>query len=243
MFGNMFKKIPAKYAFAGYSVRNGLSVMMSNVEGKIVYDIFSYVYVDNYLSFYILMEDGNYKNVEFDVTVPEAKAEDLMSKHLYRGPSKDTSAYEIPNKDTIVGVFGIRDIDTLMKQADDIGKYDDSNDVKLQAILDIKTQYMGMEITGVINRFNKYLKYEKDILTVPPIVVNPGDDYKSLIGDEMDFFDFMSNKSSDQIIHDIKMLADSTDGIGNVKKGVTIKIDKGEEGEASKVVVTGNNGQ
>lgn len=243
MFGNMFKKIPAKYAFAGYSVRKGLSVMMSNVDGKIVYDIFSYAYVDNYLSFYILMDDGNYKNANLDVTVPEAKAEDLMSKHLYRGPSKDTSAYDIPNKDTIVGVFGVRNIDTLMKQADDMGQNDDSHDVKLQAVLDIKTQYMGMEIEGVINRFNKYLKYEKDILTVPPIVVNPGDDYVSLIGDEMDFYDFMSNKSSDQIIHDIKVLSDNTDGIGNVKKGVTIKINKGDEGEAGNVVITGNNGQ
>ena len=42
---NILKSYPAKYVFAGYSVRQGLSVMMTNMNGKMVYDIFLYSYV------------------------------------------------------------------------------------------------------------------------------------------------------------------------------------------------------
>ncbi len=229
MFGMALKNIPAKYAFAGYSVRKGLSVMMTNMNGKMVYDIFIYSYVDNYLSFYTLMESGKYKNVSTGEEVPEATAEDIMSKHLYRGPNKDASAYGTYDKDKIVGVFGVRNIETLMKETDEIAKKDDTKDVSLQAFLDVKNQYMGMEIMGVINRFNGYLKWEKDTITVPAIKYGLDDEFNSVIGDEMDFFDFMSNKDSDQIIREINILKDSTDGIGNVKKGMEIKINKAED--------------
>ena len=229
MFGMALKNIPAKYAFAGYSVRKGLSVMMTNMNGKMVYDVFIYSYVDNYLSFYTLMESGKYKNVSTGEEVPEATAEDIMSKHLYRGPNKDASAYGTYDKDKIVGVFGVRNIETLMKETDDIAKKDDTKDVSLQAFLDVKNQYMGMEIMGVINRFNGYLKWEKDTITVPAIKYGLDDEFNSVIGDEMDFFDFMSNKDSDQIIREINILKDSTDGIGNVKKGMEIKINKAED--------------
>jgi hypothetical protein len=229
MFGMALKNIPAKYAFAGYSVRKGLSVMMTNMNGKMVYDIFIYSYVDNYLSFYTLMESGKYRNVSTGEEVPEATAEDIMSKHLYRGPNKDASAYGTYDKDKIVGVFGVRNIETLMKETDEIAKKDDTKDVSLQAFLDVKNQYMGMEIMGVINRFNGYLKWEKDTITVPAIKYGLDDEFNSVIGDEMDFFDFMSNKDSDQIIREINILKDSTDGIGNVKKGMEIKINKAED--------------
>jgi hypothetical protein len=199
------------------------------MNGKMVYDVFIYSYVDNYLSFYTLMESGKYKNVSTGEEVPEATAEDIMSKHLYRGPNKDASAYGTYDKDKIVGVFGVRNIETLMKETDEIAKKDDTKDVSLQAFLDVKNQYMGMEIMGVINRFNGYLKWEKDTITVPAIKYGLDDEFNSVIGDEMDFFDFMSNKDSDQIIREINILKDSTDGIGNVKKGMEIKINKAED--------------
>ena len=60
MFGLMLKNIPSKYAFAGYNVRKSLSVMMTNINGKMVYDIFLFTYIDNYLTFYLQMESGLY---------------------------------------------------------------------------------------------------------------------------------------------------------------------------------------
>ena len=53
MFGSMFKNFPAQYVFAGYTIRKGLTSMTTTIDGNIVYDAFSYTYIDNYLSFYI----------------------------------------------------------------------------------------------------------------------------------------------------------------------------------------------
>ena len=235
---NILKSYPAKYVFAGYSVRQGLSVMMTNMNGKMVYDVFLYSYVDNYLSMYFLMENGNYKNASTGEEVPEATANEIISRHLYRGPNKDASKYGTYDKDKIIGVFGVRNIEDLMKQTDELAKKDETHDVSLQAFLDIKAQYMGMEIMGVINRFNNYLKWDKDTMTVPAITYGPEDEYHSILGDEMDFFDFMSNKDSDQVIRDLRTLTVSTDGIGNVKKGMEIRITKSDdENSAGKLEV------
>lgn len=238
MLGYMLKNLPAKYVYAGYNIRKSLTIMTSNINGRIVYDVFLYTYVDNYLSFYLLMDNGKYKSVDFNIEVEEADAEDLMSRHLSRGNVINTEDYEEYNKERVVGVFGPRNIETLMKQVDEMKKADpDSHDVSLEAWMDVKNAYMGMEIIGVINQFNKCLKYDKGIITVPPIKKDMMDDYESLIGDEMDYFDFMSGKDSDQIIRELKLLDDSLDGVGNVKDGKEIVISKGEDGEASKLEV------
>lgn len=238
MLGYMLKNLPAKYVYAGYNIRKSLTIMTSNINGRIVYDVFLYTYVDNYLSFYLLMDNGKYKSVDFNIEVEEADAEDLISRHLSRGNVINTDDYEEFNKERVVGVFGPRNIETLMKQVDEMKKADpDSHDVSLEAWMDVKNAYMGMEIIGVINQFNKCLKYDKGIITVPPIKKDMMDDYESLIGDEMDYFDFMSGKDSDQIIRELKLLDDSLDGVGNVKDGKEIVISKGEEGEASKLEV------
>ena len=174
--------------------------------------------------------------MDYNVEVPETTAEDLVSRHLSRGLMKDIDDYEEYDREKLIGVFGLRNIETLMKQTDEMKKQNsDGFDVSLEAMLDIKAQYMGMEVVGVINNFNKCLKYDKDRITIPPIVYGPNDPYKSLIGDEMDYFDFMSNKDSDKIIQDLKKMADSLDGIGNVKKGRNVVITKSSPEEMAKV--------
>lgn len=238
MFNYMLKNLPAKYIYAGYNIRKSLTIMTTNDKGKIIYDVFLYTYVDNYLSFYLQMDNGKYKSVDFGVEVDECDAEDLISRHLSRGNVINTEEYEEYNKEKVVGVFGLRNIETLMKQVDEMKKNDpESHDVSLEAWLDIKKQYMGMEAMGVINQFNKCLKYDKGYITVPPIKLDMNDTYESLIGDEMDYFDFMSGKDSDQIIRELKLLDDTTDGVGNVKDGKEIIISKGEEGEGSTLEV------
>lgn len=238
MFGYMFKSLPAKYIFAGYGVRKSLTILTTEENGKIIYDVFLYTYVDNYLSFFLQMENGKYKSVDFNVEVPETSAEELVSRHLSRGLMKNMDDYEEYDRETLVGVFGLRNIEVLMKQTDEMKKQNSEGfDVSLEAMLDIKAQYMGMEVMGVINNFNKCLKYDKGRITIPPITYGPNDPYKSLIGDEMDYFDFMSNKDSDKIIQDLKKLADSLDGIGNVKSGREITITKSSENEAASINV------
>ena len=235
MFNYLLKNLPAKYLFAGYSVRKSVTILTTEVNGEVVYDTFLYTYLDNYLSFYILMDNGLYKNVDKKIEVPEAKAEDLISKHLGRGKIIETE--ENYDKDTIVGVFGVRNMETLIKQIDEIKKNDESQDVSLEAFLDIKNQYMGVEVMGVINNFNNLLKYDKASIIVPAIKKSADDDFNSIIGDEIDFFDLVSNKDSDTIVRDLKLLADNLDGIGNVKKGKEIVITKGTEDTAGTLEV------
>ena len=214
---DFLKNIPAQYIYGGYSVRRSLSIMTSVIDNKVVYDVFMFSYVDNYLSYYILMEDGSYKNVEQKVNVPLINATDLLSKHLFRGAYCDTSQYEAPDKEQIVGVFGVRPIKDIFKEIDEMEKENDSHEMKVGALIGEKNAYTGIEIGTIINRFNKNLKWEKGIITVPALKQDANDNYDSAIGDEMDFFDFMSDKSSDQIIRDLKKLDDSLDGVGNKK--------------------------
>lgn len=237
MFNYMLKNIPAKYVFGGYSVRKSFTIMTSVDNGRIVYDSFLFTYVDNYLSFYILMEDGNYKHVESGVVVPEAKAEDLMSKHIGRGKVEDTEEYEIYERDKIIGVFGLRNMEEIMSQTDQMNVESKAEDIKLTGLIDLKNAYMGMEVNGAINAFNRALKREKREITVPPVKFDANDPYNSLIGDEMDYFDFMSNKTSDEVIRDLSKLDDTIDGVGNIKDGKEIVITKGGEGVASTITI------
>ncbi len=235
MFGFTFKQLPAKYVFGGYSVRKSHTIMTKVVDGKVVYDTFLYTYVDNFLTFYILMDNGKYKNVSLNIEVPEMTAEDLMSKHIARGRMVEFE--DEYDKDTIIGVFGPQNIVDIMKKVDEMKKADESHDVSLQAMLDVKSQYMGVEINGIIDSYNKRLGYEKGQITVPPIKGSMEDEYPSVIGDELDYFDFMSNKTSEEIIKDLKKLSDNIDGVGNVIKGKEVNITKGDENTAGSLEI------
>ena len=214
---DFLKNIPAQYIYGGYCVRRSLSVMTSVIDNKVVYDVFNFSYVDNYLSYFILMEDGTYKNVEQKVNVPVVSATDLLSKHLFRGVYCDTSQYDAPDKEQIIGVFGVRPIEEIFKQIDEMEKENGSREMKVGALIGAKNAYTGIEVSTIINRFNKNLNWDKGVITVPALKKDANDTYESAIGDEMDFFDFMSDKSSDQIIRDLKKLDDSLDGVGNKK--------------------------
>lgn len=215
MFNYLMKSLPSKYIYAGYNVRKSTSIMTSVVEKKVVYDIFSFTYVDNYLSFYLLMEDGSYKCVEEKVNVFPIDAEALASRHLFRGEDYTSFSYPTYDKEQLFGVFGLRPFSTLLVQVDEMEKAGERVEMSVQALLDTKPSYTGLEIGGVLNRFNKSLTWEKGVIPVPPLTYGVDDTYISAIGDEMDFFDFMSNKTSDEVIKTLKELVDTLDGVGN----------------------------
>lgn len=235
MFGFTFKQLPAQYLFGAYSVRKSHTIMTRTENGKVIYDTFLYTYIDNYLSFYILMESGNYKNVSTGKEVPELHAEDIMSKHIARGRMVDFD--DEYDKEEIIGIFGPLNIVEILKKVDEMKKSDENNDVSLQAIIDVKKQYMGVEVNGIIDSYNKRLKYPLGQITVPPIKATPEDDYPSVIGDELDYFDFMSNKTTQEIINDLKKLADNIDGVGNVREGKEVNITKGDEDSAGSLEI------
>lgn len=217
MFNYLLKNIPAKYIFAGYNVRKSTTIMTSVVEGQVLYDVFSFTYLDNYLSFYLLMEDGKYKCVSLKTSVDPIGAEDLISRHLSRGESYDLTKYPQYDKEKLLGVFGLRPFSELIVQADKMEKENNGNEMSMQALLDTKSIYTGMEVLGVLNRFNKNLNWEKGVITIPPITYGETDSYASIIGDEVDYFDLMSHKSSDEIVAYFKEITDNLDGVGNKK--------------------------
>ena len=216
----MMKNIPAEYIFGGYNVRKNIVVLSKKVGNTISYDKFMYTYIDTFLSFYILMEDGSYMNVETNDRVPLLTAEDLMSKHL----KMDEELDEEYDKDKIIGVFGIRNMDTIIKQVDDLNIANNAEELRLKGIIEPKKAYMGMEVNGTISSFNKAVKRSRTEIVVPPIKSSFEDDYNSVIGDELDYFDFVSNKDSDTIINDLLKLNESMDGVDNVKSGKEIVI-------------------
>ncbi len=232
----MMKNLPADYVFGGYSVRKSTAVISRKEDNKIYYDKFLYTYVDNFLSFYILMDDGLYMNVETGDRVSLLGAEELMSKHL-RMEENIEEEYE---RDKIVGVFGIRNMETLIKQVDDMNIANDAKEARLKGLIEPKKAYLGMEITSTIAAFNKATRRRADYVTVPPIKYGEDDTYHSIIGDELDYFDFMSNKEDDAIIDDLMKLDQSIDGVDNVRDGKEIIITKGTEGQAGTVEIKDN---
>ena len=236
MLKYMMKNLPGEYVFGGYSVRKSTAVLSRKEDNKIYYDKFLYTYVDNFLSFYILMEDGSYMNVETSDRVPLLNAEDLMSKHLDMNEELDEE-YE---RDKIIGVFGIRNMETLIKQVDDLNLANNAQEARLKGLIEPKKSYMGMEITSTISAFNKATRRRADYVTVPPIKYSAEDTYNSIIGDKIDYFDFMSNKDDDTFIEDLMKLDQSIDGVDNVRDGKQIVITKGAEGEAGTVEIRDN---
>lgn len=218
MFNYLLKNIPAQYAFGGYAVRKSTSIVSTDVDGELLFDIFTYTYIDKQMTMFILMEDGTYKSVEYDKKVPALDAAGIMSKHLYRGKEYNKEDYPLYDKEEICGVFGLRDMLKLMEEADAYASKIGSSDMRLQAIYDIKKSYTGMEIMGAIGKFNQINKWGKGLITVPPIKYDETDSFNSVIGDELDFFDIFSNRSIDECVKEIKRLDDLTDGIGNIKE-------------------------
>ena len=97
MFNYLLKNIPAKYAFGGYAVRNSTSVVSTDINGELVFDIFTYTYLDTQMSMFILMDDGTYKSVEYDIKVPALDAGGIISRHLYRGLEYNQEDYPLYN--------------------------------------------------------------------------------------------------------------------------------------------------
>lgn len=219
MLNNIFKNFPAEYVFAGYTVRKGLTTMTTSVDGQILYDVFLYSYIDDYLSFYVLMEDGKYKNIKENVKVEVIDAEKLISRHLERGANVNLSKYseyQQYDKNKAYGVFGLRTIGDLLKIEEEQAKKDDK-DISLSVLVGEKTAYSGLEIEGIIKSFNQIINSKKKVLTVPAIKNSPEDTLDSPIGEELDFFDFLSNKTDDKIVEDIKAINDEFDAVGNKK--------------------------
>ena len=129
----------------------------------------------------------------------------------------DEELEEEYDKEKIIGVFGVRTMNEIVKQVDDLNIANNAEELRLKGIIELKKAYMGMEVNGTIASFNKAVRRSLTEVIVPPIKSSFDDEYNSIIGDELDYFDFVSNKDSDTIIDDLIKLNNSIDGVGNLK--------------------------
>lgn len=218
MFGNLMKSLPAEFVYIGYPLKKSLGIMTNNVDGKIVYDIFEFTYISNHVSMFLLMEDGTYKYPDGNnAVVSNMTAVDLASRHLFRGYKYSPDDYETFDKDQVIGFFGGLKIHDFMVASDQRDKDNNNHQMSLEALYDLKKSFTGAEITAMINRFNSSIAKKEEYIQVPAIKYDLTDTYDSLIGDEMEFFDFVSNKSSEDIIKDFIELNKESDGLGNKK--------------------------
>jgi hypothetical protein len=215
--GLMFKGLPSQYVFAGYNVKKGLSVMSHVENGKMLYDIFVTSYMEDKLSFYILMDDGKYKNMDTEEKVDEIKVEGLVSRHLYSGENYDLEDFDQYDKEKLAGVFGLRDMPQLMKDIDNLEEKLAINKLKAQAVHDVRKNYTGLEINTLINRWNSSFSKYKGYFSVPAITNGPEDTYQSAIGDEIEYFDLINEKSYDEIVELLRTINSGLDGLGNIK--------------------------
>lgn len=213
----MFKNLPAQYVFGGYAIRKGITSMTSDINGQVVYDVFLNTYVDDEMSFFILMEDGTYKSVSEDVKVGVLELKDLVSKHLERGDYVDTSKFPQYDKSKIFGVYGIKNINEILKLTEELDKNDDSKDISLSALIGEKAAYTGMEIKGIINRFNKINNGQKRSLLIPAVKNNLEDEYESKFGVEDDFINYFAEKTPEEFVGEIRKMVDELDAVGNKK--------------------------
>lgn len=213
----MLKNLPSKYVFAGYNVKKGLSVMSHVENNKMIYDIFLYTYMEDKLSFYILMDDGKYKNVESNQKVDELSIDKVISRHLFSGEEYDIDDYEQVNKEELAGVFALRNMEELMQNIDDYETKIGTAKLMVRALYDAKASYTGFEINNIISRYNKSFSKYNGYFTVPAISYGAEDTYKSAIGDEIEFFDLINEKTNDEIVEWLRTMSTALDGLGNVK--------------------------
>ena len=88
MFNYLLKNIPAQYAFGGYAVRKSTSIVSTDVDGELLFDIFTYTYIDKQMTMFILMEDGTYKTSKYVLPVfaeDSIKLQAIMKEFISQG--------------------------------------------------------------------------------------------------------------------------------------------------------------
>ena len=100
---------------------------------------------------FLLMENGKYKSVEYNVEVDPYDGEAIMSRHLFRGEQYNQADYEMYDKEQVIGAFGLRNMEQLMIGTDEYAESEIFNHT-----------YMFMDIINQIKPATlRYFVYSK----------------------------------------------------------------------------------
>ena len=212
----LLKNLPAEYVYGGHAVRKGITSQTTNTEdGHVIYDAFLYTYIDENMSFFILMEDGSYKCVEQKDNVLAVTNAGLASRHLDRGNYVNTTKYGDYDKNKVIGVYGAMKINDLMARVAEKSKEDNERDISFQTLVGEKKAYTGLEINTILNEYNNRMGRKKRALIVPAIKKDENDTYESKFGLEEDFQEFLKDKDPEQVVEELMAFNDEMDALGN----------------------------
>jgi hypothetical protein len=212
----LLKNLPAEFIYGGHAVRKGITSQTTTTEsGRVIYDAFLYTYVDECMSFFILMEDGSFKCVEEKINVLPSTNAGLASRHLERGNYVETSKYGDYDKNKVVGVYGAQKINDLMKKISEKSKEDKEKDISYNILIGEKSAYTGLEVGTILSEYNNRLGRKKRALVVPAIKKDENDEYESKFGVEEDFQEFLKDKDPEQVVEELIAMNDEMDALGN----------------------------
>ena len=219
MLGYLLKNLPSQYLYAGYIVRKGLSSATVDVDGQAMYDAYLYTYLENNLTVFILMDDGQYKDMVTGIKIPALTEDELISKHLERASFIDMEEYGEYDKKKPIGVYGLHTFEEMVKLENLDAQIADERTFKigeLQAI-SMKKSFTGMEALGIVGRFNTRNKLDSKVFCVPSIKSDENDTAESVIGDINAYHELIKDKNVDEIVQILYELAKQVDSVGNKK--------------------------
>lgn len=197
----MVANIPLEFAYVGFLVSKGMTLENSNVNNKIVRDLFLYTYVSVKPSFFALMEDGTYKDLETGIKYQKLQFGDLISKHIARGETIDMTKYPQISKNDCIGVFNLTKFENIVDEV--INAELNSKEINLKVATKKKKAYTLVEMEGI---YRRYKKEENKInsFIVPPVLMDELDDIKTVYTLESNFMYEYYGKRDEEIYNDLQ---------------------------------------
>lgn len=200
--------LPLEYIYVGYLVSKGTSLENTNINGAIRRDFYMFTYITLEPSFFVLMEDGMYKDIETGNKYPKLEYYNLVSKHLESGMDIDHTKYPAFGKNDFIGVFNLTKFETIVDKQIDAEL--NSKDITLKLNTQKKKSYTPLEIIGIYKRYRKGDFNKKAVRTfiVPPVLKDELDSIKTVFGLESKFVMQYYGKSEEEIYNDLLAKSD-----------------------------------
>lgn len=193
--------IPLEYAYVGFLVSKGMTLENRNVGNKIIRDLFLYTYISVKPSFFALMEDGTYKDLETGIKYKKLTFGELISKHIDRGETIDMTQYPSISKNDAIGVFNLTKFEEIVDKV--INAELNSKDINLKVATKKKKSYTLVEMEGIYRRYKKEVSTVNTFI-VPPVLMDELDDIKTVYTLESNFMYEYYGKSDEEIYNDLQ---------------------------------------
>lgn len=193
--------IPLEFAYVGFLVSKGMTLENRSVNNKIVRDLFLYTYISIKPSFFALMEEGTYKDLETGIKYKKLTYGELISKHIARGETIDMTKYPTISKNDCIGVFNLTKFEEIVDSV--INAELNSKDINLKVATKKKKAFTLVEMEGI---YRRYKKEESTVNTfiVPPVLMDELDDIKTIYTLESNFMYEYYGKSDGEIYNDLQ---------------------------------------